>query len=104
MIWAALLLVIAFAAPGAWAWYFSSRFFAATSAARQWRVLRRGVFVSAGVGVLILAEGVAVFVGTGYNWLVLALVWACGLLHLGLLGRAFRGEKKKRTSQAGADT
>ena len=104
VIWAALLLVIALAAPGAWAWHFSSRYFEATSEAQQWRVLHRAVFVSAGVGVAILAMGVVAFVGTRYNWLVLALVWAVGLLHLGLRGqafRAFRRQQKERTGGAG---
>jgi hypothetical protein len=101
MIWAALLLVTALAAPGAWAWHISSRFFAATSETQQRRVLRRAVSASAGVGVAILAAGVAVFVAADYNWLVLAVIWAFGLLHLGLVGLAFRRERK-RTGRAGS--
>jgi hypothetical protein len=101
MIWAALLLVIALAATGTWAWYISSRLFAATSEAQQWRAVGQAVCVSAGVGVAILTMGVVAFVATGYDWVVLALVWACGLLHLGLLTSAFRREKK-RTGRARA--
>ena len=101
MIWAALLLVAALAVPGVWAWYISGRQLAATTEAEQWRVLRLGVVVSAGVGVAILVLGVAGFVLTGYNWLVLALVWSVGLLHLGLLARTFR-RAQRRNGKTGA--
>lgn len=90
MIWAALLLVAALAAPGGWAWYMSGRQLAATTEAQQWRVLRLAVAVSAGVGIAILVLGVVAFVLTGYNWLVLAPVWSFGLLHLSLLAWTFR--------------
>jgi hypothetical protein len=85
MIWAALLLVVALATTAAWAWYISRRQLAVTTEAEQWRVLRLGVVVSAGVGFAILAAGVAGFVLTGYDWVVLAVTWSVGLLHLGLL-------------------
>jgi hypothetical protein len=53
------------------------------------------------VGVPILTLGVAGFVLSGYNWLVLALVWAVGLLHLGLLARTFRrAQRRNRTTGA----
>lgn len=100
MIWAALMLMIALAAPAAWAWYWSRRQLAATEEAQQWHLLRQAVFVSAGVGVAILAMGVAAFVLTGYNWLVLALLWALGLLHLGLLTLTFRRAQRHRRAGA----
>ncbi len=74
MIWAALLLVVALAAPAVWAWYVSGRQLAVTTEAQQWRLLRHAVMVSAGVGAAILAVGAVAFVLTGYDWLVLALV------------------------------
>ena len=85
MIWAALMLMIALAAPAACAWSFSRRMLAATEEAQRWRVLRPAICVSAGIGAAILALGVVAFVLTGYNWLVLASIWPFGLLHLGLL-------------------
>jgi hypothetical protein len=90
VIWAVLLLVVALAAPGVWAWDMSKRQLAATTAAQQRRVLHLAVAVSAGVGVVILVLGVVAFVLTGYNWMVLALLWSFGLLHLGLLARMLR--------------
>jgi hypothetical protein len=51
--------------------------------------------VSAGVGVTILALGVVAFVTTGHDWLVLALLWAFGVLHLGLLATTYRRSQKK---------
>ena len=103
MIWAVLLLGAALAVPGVWAWYISGRQLAATTEAEQRRVLRLGVVVSAGVGVAILVLGVAGFVLTGYDWLVLALVWSVGLLHLGLLAWAFRRTRRRtgNTRRAG---
>jgi hypothetical protein len=95
VIWAALMLVIALAAPAVWAWYMSGRQLAATTEAQQRRVLRLAVMVSAGVGVAILAVGVVAFVLTGYDWLVLTLVWSVGLLHLGLLAWMFRMAQKR---------
>ena len=68
----------------------SRRQLAATTAAQQRRVLHLAVAVSAGVGVVILVLGVVAFVLTGYNWMVLALLWSFGLLHLGLLARMLR--------------
>jgi hypothetical protein len=96
VIWAALLLVVALAAPAVWAWYMSGRQLAATTEAEQWRVLRDAVLVSAGVGVAILAVGVVAFVLTGYDWLVLAPTWSFGLLHLGLLTWIFRRAQRSR--------
>jgi hypothetical protein len=58
--------------------------------ARQQRLLRQVVAVSAGIGIAILAAGVVAFVLAGYHWLVLALTWAFGLPHLGLLARTRR--------------
>jgi hypothetical protein len=101
VIWAALLLVVALAAPAVWAWYMSGRQLAATTQAEQWRVARLAVAVSAGVGVAILAVGVVAFVLTGYDWLVLALTWSLGLLHLGLLTWIFRRAQRSR-GKAGA--
>lgn len=58
---------------------------------RQQRLLRQVVAVSAGIGIAILAAGVVVaFVLAGYHWPVLALTWAFGLPHLGLLARTRR--------------
>ena len=90
MIWAALLLVVALAAPAVWAWYLSGRQLAATTEAEQWRVARHALVVSAGVGIAILAVGVVAFVLTGHDWLVLAPIWSVGLLHLGFLTWIFR--------------
>jgi dipeptide/tripeptide permease len=101
VIWAALLFAVALAAPGVWAWYMSRRQLAATTAAQQRRVLRLAVAVSAGVGVVILVMGVVCFVLTGYNWLVLALLWSFGLLHLGLLARMLR-RARHTTGEKGA--
>jgi hypothetical protein len=102
VIWAVLLLVVALAAPGVWAWYMSRRQLAATTAAQQRRVLHLAVAVSAGVGVVILVLGVVAFVLTGYNWMVLALLWSFGLLHLGLLAgmlsRTQHATGQKRTT------
>ncbi len=100
MIWAALLLVVALVTAAGWAWCMSGRQLAATTEAEQWRVLRRGVVVSAGVGFAILALGVASFVLTRYDWVVLAVVWSIGLLHLGLLAWGFR-RARQRTSKTG---
>jgi hypothetical protein len=100
MIWAALVLMIALVATGAWAWYGSRHLFAATSEAQQWRVLRRGAFLSAEVGVAILIMGVVAFVLTDYNWFVLAILWPLGSLHLGLLSLSFR-RAQKRADRAG---
>jgi len=101
VIWAALLLVVALAAPAVWAWYVSGRQLAVTTEAQQWRLLRHAVMVSAGVGAAILAVGAVAFVLTGYDWLVLALVWSVGLLHFGLLAWMFR-RTQKRTGRTGA--
>jgi len=101
VIWAALLLMVALAAPATWAWYISGRQLAATTEAGQWRVLRLAAVVSAGVGVVILTLGIVGFVLTGYNWLVLALVWSVGLLHLGLIARTFR-RAQRRNGKTGA--
>lgn len=76
MLWAALVLVAASAASAVYAWYISTRQLAATTEAGRWRVLRLGVVVSAGVGFAILALGVAGFVLTGYDWVVLAAALA----------------------------
>lgn len=98
MTWAALLLAVGLAGPGVWAWYMSGRQLAATTAARQRRVHRLVVAVSAGVGVVILVLGVVAFVLTGYNWLVLALLWSFGLLHLGLLARTLTLRRARHTT------
>jgi hypothetical protein len=100
MIWAALLLVVALVTEAVWAWYMSSRQLAATTEAERWRVLRLAVVVSAGVGFVILALGVASFVLTGYDWVVLAVVWSVGLLHLGLLTWGLR-RSRQRTARTG---
>lgn len=71
--------MVALAAPAAWAWYMSSRLLTATNETERRRLRRLAVMVSAGIGVAILAMGVAAFVLTGYNWLVLALTWSFGL-------------------------
>jgi hypothetical protein len=90
VIWAVLLLVVVgLAAPGVWAWYLSGRQLAATTEAERWRVARLALVVSAGVGVVILVLGVVFFALTGYDWVVLALAWSVGLLHLGLLTWVF---------------
>jgi hypothetical protein len=102
MIWAALLLVVGLAIVAVWAWYISGRQLAATTKAGRWRVLRLGVAVSAGVGFAILALGVAGFVLTGYDWVVLAVIWSLGLLHLGLLTWGFR-RARRRTGETGTD-
>lgn len=95
MIWAALLLVAALVVPAVWAWYISGRQLAAATEAEEWRVLRLGVVVSAGVGVAILVMGVVGFVLTGYDWVVPAVVWSVGLLHLGVLGWGFRRARRR---------
>ena len=84
-----------------WAWYLSGRLLAATTEAEQWRLVRLAAVVSAAVGVAILAVGVAAFVLTGYDWLVLALLWSFGLLHLGLLGWRTR-RRRNRSDWNGA--
>lgn len=98
---AALLLVVALAAPAVWAWYMSGRHVAATTEAGQWRVTRLALVESAGVGVAILAVGVVAFVLTGYDWLVLATIWSFGLMHLGLLGWMFRRVQRSRCRMRG---
>jgi hypothetical protein len=60
----------------------------------QQRLLGQVVAVSAGIGIAILAAGMVAFVLTGYHWLVLALTWAFGLLHLGFLARTRRLERR----------
>jgi hypothetical protein len=94
VIWAVLLVVIALAVPGAWAWYLTGRQRAATTDAQRWPLVRHASMVSAGVGVAILALGVAAFVITGYDWLVLALLWAFGVPHRGLLAATYRRSRK----------
>lgn len=84
---------------GVGAWYVARRQFAATDEDQQQRLLRRVAAFSAGVGVAILLAGAVAFFITGYNWLVLVLVWSFGLLHLGLLARSVRSVQK-RTGRA----
>jgi hypothetical protein len=67
--------------------------------ARQQRLLRQVVAVPAGIGIAILAAGVVAFVLAGYHWLVLALTWAFGMLHLGFLARTRR--LRRRTQLLG---
>lgn len=55
--------------------------------------------VPAGVGAAILILGVVAFVLTGYNWLVLALIWSFGLLHIGLLVRTFRRAQNRQQAR-----
>ncbi len=50
---------------------------------------------------MILVLGVIGFVLTGYDWVVLALAWSVGLLHLGLLGWVF-SRAQKSTGKRGA--
>ena len=94
MIWAGLLLVVALAAPAVWAWYMSGRQLAARTVAENWRVARLALRVSAGVGALILALGVAGFVLNGYDWMVLTVVWAVGLFHLCLITWLWRTARR----------
>lgn len=101
MIWAALLLVAALAAAAVWTWYMSGRQLAARTEAEQWRVARLALAVSAGVGVMILVLGVVFFVLTGYDWVVLAIIWSFGLCHLGVLAWALR-RVTRGTGKAGA--
>lgn len=101
VIWAALVLVALLVAVGVCLWYVSGRQLAARTQAQQWQALRRGYMVSAVVGAAILALGVVAFVLTSYDW-ALALIWAFGLLHLGLLLRQFRSAQQ-RYRPAGAD-
>jgi hypothetical protein len=96
VIWAALVLVAAFALTGAAAWYFSGRQLAARTEPEQWRLLRLAVTVLAVVGVAILAVGVLAFVRTGYDWVVLVLSWCFGLFHLGLLAWMYRKVRRSR--------
>ncbi len=99
MIWAALTLAAGLVAAGVWGWYMSGRQLAARTTAQQWKVLRLGARVSAGVGAAILVMGVVAFVLTGYDWVVLAAVWSFGLLHLGLLAWGVR--RAQRTGRPG---
>jgi hypothetical protein len=46
--------------------------------------------------------GVAASVLTGIDWLVLALVWSCSLLLLGLLGLTVRRAQNRTGSSAGS--
>lgn len=96
MTWTVPLAVFAVAAPGAWAWYFTGSRRAATTAARQWRLIRGAALVAAGSGAVILVGGVVGFVVSGYDWWVLILLWAFGLLHLGLLGPMLRRVTARR--------
>lgn len=80
---------------GAVAWYAARRQAAATTEDQRRRFLRQAFACSATVGVAILISGVVVFVVTGYNWLVLTLIWAFGLLHLGLLANSVRRVRKQ---------
>jgi hypothetical protein len=88
--WAVLMLVIGLAAVGAWAWYFPHHLLAATSEAEKQGLLRQVASVSAGIGIAILIMGVIAFLVTGDNWLVLAVIWAFGLLHLARLSATLR--------------
>ncbi|MFZ0188624.1 MAG: hypothetical protein WAL72_16965 [Streptosporangiaceae bacterium] len=99
MIWAALMLMIALAASAALAWYISRRELAATEDAQHWRLVCQAARVPAGVGAAILILGVVAFVLTGYNWLVLALIWSFGLLHIGLLVRTFRRAQNRQQAR-----
>jgi cell division protein FtsW (lipid II flippase) len=94
MIWGVLLLIMGCAVVGVVAWYFSRRQVRVTGEGEQWHLARQAVAFSTAVGVAILAAGVFAFVKTGYNWLVLGLVWAVGLLHLGLLAGFTRKARK----------
>jgi cell division protein FtsW (lipid II flippase) len=95
VIWGAVLLMVILVWSGAVGWYASRRQAAATTEDQRRRFSRQAVAFSAAVGVAILISGVVVFVVTGYNWLVLALVWAFGLLHLGLLAGSVRRVRKR---------
>jgi len=66
---------------------------ASRSEAEIWRLVRRAAVVSAAAGIAILAAGVLALVLAGHSWPVMGAVgvlWACGLLHLGLLARTAR--------------
>jgi fatty acid desaturase len=99
VIWAAVMLMIALVAPTAWAWYISRRELAAAHEAQRWRLVRSAARVSAAIGTVILALGVVAFVLTGYDWLVLALIWSFGLLHIGLLARTLRRAQNRHESR-----
>jgi hypothetical protein len=90
VIWAAVLLVIALVVVAVWAWYILGRHIPATTKAEQSRVLRLTATVSSGVGAAILVLGVVGFVLSGYDWLVLAPMWAFGLFHFCVLGLLLR--------------
>jgi hypothetical protein len=96
VIWALLMLVIALAAPAAFAWYISRRALAATEEPQLSRLVRRAARVSAGIGAAILMLGVVAFVLTGYDWVVLVPIWSFGLLHLGLLAGTFRRAQNRQ--------
>jgi hypothetical protein len=53
------------------------------------------------VGAAILILGVVAFVATGYDWLMLAAIWAVGLLHTGLVVLALH-RARKRSGLSGA--
>jgi hypothetical protein len=95
VIWGALILIIVLVWSGLGAWYVSRRQAAATTEDQRRRLLRQAFAFSATAGVAILVSGVFAFVKAGYNWLVLALVWAFGLLHLGLLASSVRRVRKR---------
>jgi hypothetical protein len=99
VVWAVPVLIAMMVFQGVWAWYVTRRQLTATTVARQRRLLGQVVAASAGIGAAILAAGVVAFVLAGYNWLALALTWAFGLLHLGLLARTRR--LRRRTSLLG---
>jgi hypothetical protein len=102
MFWVALLVAFTLAAPGAGAWYISGRQLAATTDTQQRRLIRLTATVSAGIGVAILIAGVVLFVVTGYDWRVLIVLWAFGLLHLGLLRSILRRVRQEaETPRAG---
>jgi hypothetical protein len=94
VIWGAVLLMVILAWSGGVGWYASRRQAAATTEDQRRRFLRQAVAFSGAVGAAILIIGVVVFIVTGYNWLSLALVWAFGLLHLGLLAASVRRVRK----------
>jgi len=96
-----MLLVIALVVVAVWAWYLLGRQVAARTKPELRRMRRLSVIVSSAVGVANLVLGVVFFVLTGYDWLVLAAIWAVGWFQLGMLGLKLR-LARRTTGKTGA--